>query len=287
MKRLRCSFWVLCLLALEVGNAMNSMQTEKILRFKKRIDFDNAVKTENIRQEVRAIWPNMLKAPGLAAGQWRVAADSTWRANGGIAREWVLQRDKEQIAIVIFVSSEGLEQAQNFLLVRATENMMLDAPFVKGPIELGTLAVSMPSGTPPNLIWVFRNVCFDVRGIDTQVDIISIAQWLQSFADEGVVASEAVALPSPRELYVSSYQVEVGVPIEIHMQITAPADEARYMVDLEFDRRALEVVSQERLLVQVRGRTDGYTVVDFHLIDMATLLDDHRRIKLEFFPATQ
>ena len=266
---------------------MNPMQLEKLDRFKKRIDFDAAIGMEKTEQAVNSVWPEMLKAPGLNDGVWKVAADSIWRASGGIAREWVLRRDMEQISIVIFASSEGPGPAQNFLLSRATENMMLDSPFVKGPDGLGSLAVSMPPGAPPNLIWVFRNLCFDVRSDDSRADILAIARWLQSTAEAGVVASAAALPHAPGPLYVSSHRAELGGPVDIQVRAANPEDEARYMIELDFDRNAVEVVSQDRLAARILGRTAGQTALVLYLIDKATLNSAHTRIELEFIPSVQ
>ena len=288
MKRLLYPLLALCWLAIGTGSAMHPMQVEKVERFKKRIDFDAALTTENRAQAVSTIWPDMLKAPGLADGAWKIAADSTWRANGGVAREWVVRRGAEQVAIVIFVSSDGVAPARDFFISRATENMMVDSPFVKGPTGLGTLAVSMPPGAPPNLIWLFRNICVDVRNIDAQVDITAIARWLQSPAEAAVTKGSEPARPRlPGALQVSSRQSAVGAPVDIRMQGPSPVVEARYKLEMQFDPRVVEVLSQERLAARIRGLTTGRTTLDLYLIDTSTLLTEHSRIELEFLSASR
>lgn len=284
MRWLYCVLLVLCWFALEAKGDTNPMQVEKTERFKKLIDFDATIRLEKATQAVNIVWPEMLKAPGIDSGQWVVAADSVWRVDRGVVREWVLRRDIEQIAIVIFASSDGFGPSQNFLLSRATENMMFDSPFIKGPAGLGSLAVSMPSGAPHNLIWVFRNLCFDVRSDNSQVDIGAIALWLQSIAETGIMASVPLEPRLIDSLSVSSHQVEVGVPVDIRVQVTTPEDEDRYFIDLEFDSHAIEVMSQERLAAKIRGRAIGHTTLDFYLIDKTTLQLEHSNIKLEFFP---
>ena len=56
-------------------------------------------------------------------------------------------------------------------------------------------------------------------------------------------------------------------------------------MDLEFDRRALEVVSQRGLAAQVRGIAPGRTGLDLYLIERNTLLSVRSRIDLEFTAA--
>jgi hypothetical protein len=287
MKWLSQALLLLCWFVREAGGDMSPMQFEKLERFKKRIDFDTAISREKTQQAVNSVWPEMLKAPGLNDGEWSVAADSIWRADGGIAREWVLRRGMEQISIVIFAASDDPAAAQNFFLSRATENMMLDSPFVKGPDGLGSLAASMPPGAQPNLLWVFRNLCFDVRSDNSPVDIVAIARWLQTTAEAGVVASTEALPHAPGPLYLSSRRAEVGELVDVQVRADKPEAEARYMVELEFDRNAVEVVSQDKLASQLRGRIAGYTAVTLYLIDKATLTSAHTRIELEFIPAVR
>jgi len=261
---------------------MSPMHIQKVERFKARVDFDAALRSENAAQAVHTVWPDMLGAPGLDAG-WTIAADTTWPADGGVAREWVLRHGEAQIAIVLFVSSAGPEPAGRFLLARATENMMRDAPFVKSPDRLGTLAVTMPATALPNLIWVFRTLCSDVRAIDARVDIAPIARWLQSAAEAGLVAAQAARLRSPGALQVSARRVAVGASVEIRVQ-AATADEIRYMIAPGFDSRLLTVESQERLAIRLRALAAGHTTVDLRLIDTATLLSEQSAVALELIP---
>ena len=162
--------------------SISPMQSAKVERFKDQIDFDAVISREEPAQLSAIVWPDMLKAPGLAAGQWQIAADTTWQPGRGVARQWVLRRGPEQIAIVIFVSSDGPGPARDFFVSRATDNMMEDSPFVRLQGGPGTLAVGMPEGTPSSVIWLYHNLCFAVRAIDTDVAVPPIARWLQAVA---------------------------------------------------------------------------------------------------------
>ena len=183
--QLCCALLTLGCLAGGTGKAMSPMQSAKVERFKARIDFDAVLSRERPAKRSVIAWPDMLKAPGLAAGQWQVAADTTWQPSGGAARQWVLRRGPEQLAIVVFVSSDGPGPAREFFVSRATDNMMEDSPFVRLQDGPGTLAVGMPEGTPSSMIWLDNNLCFAVRAIDTDVAVLPIARWLQSVAAAG------------------------------------------------------------------------------------------------------
>jgi hypothetical protein len=282
MLRLHTALLLAVLLAFNAGAAMHPMQIQKIERFKRNIDFDGALRQENTTQAVRVMWPHPLNAPGVGAS-WTVADDTTWRANGGTAREWVLRRGAETLGVLIFVSRGGVDAARQFLLHRASENMMVDVPYVKAPFALGTLAVQSPAPQAPALIWVYRTVCFHVYGESSTVDIEPIAKWLQAAAESGLVAASGAQIRAPGPLHVSTNRAAVGQPIDI--AVAAPAaDEARYLIDLEFDSKAVDMSSQRRLTAQLRGKAPGRSTVDLYLIDRSTLLSGHTRIGLEFVP---
>lgn len=265
---------------------MNSADSHKIDRFKERIGYDAALSAEDEMRVVGIPWPDMLTAPGLAGDEWQVVSDSIWREEGGAAREWVLRQGERQVSIVIFVSRDGPAAAREFLVLRATENMMFDSPFVKGPAGLGSLAVSMPPGAPPNVIWAFRNLCFDVRGEDAEVDVLTIAHWLQSIADVGAMAN-ATAQPALPVARMSSRRAAVGSPVDIRIDVSATQDSARYMIELDFDKNAVEALALDRSNVQIRGRTAGRTTIDFYCIDTITLLSRLSRLELEFVSSAE
>jgi hypothetical protein len=189
--QLCCSLLVLGCLAGGTGSDMTAIQSAKVERFKAQIGFNDVISRERPTELPAPVWPDMLRAPGLAAGQWHVVADTTWQPGRGVARQWVLRRGQEQLAIVAFVSSDGPEPARDFFVSRATDNMMQDSPFVRLEGGPGTLAVGLPEATPASVIWLSHNLCFAVRAIDTDVAVLPIARWLQSVATGGAPPNPA------------------------------------------------------------------------------------------------
>src|SRR5215510_8754596 len=149
MMRISTACLIIAVAFLNGAVAMDSDQVEKIERFKQRIDFDGALKAENTGEAIRATWPNAIDAPGLGAG-WTVADDSIWRTNNGTVRESLLRRADETVTVLIFVSEDGVQPARQFLLFRASNNMMPDVPYVRGPNGLGTLAVQHSVAKAPS-----------------------------------------------------------------------------------------------------------------------------------------
>lgn len=258
---------------------MHPQQAEKVERFKSRIDFDNAFQGDDPMEIVRAHWPNMSTAPGLA-GTWPVVADTTWYEKNGVARQWTLRKGAQVLDILIFVSSEGVEPSREFLLSRASENMMVDVPYAKGPPGLGTFAISSPNPKSPSLIWVYRNICFHLRVIDSHLDILPIARWLQSVAQASTGPGEKANMSADTQLEVSARHAPVGEPIVIRLQ--DPSDEGRYFIELEYDNRTIEVLSQERIAVTLKGLLPGTVDLIVRVIDKETLLSSSQQIGLKF-----
>lgn len=259
---------------------MDPVQVQKIERFKKRIDFDNALRLENAAQAVRAVWPDPRGAPGLGAG-WSVAGDTIWRTNGGTARQWRLRRRNESLSILIFVTDGDLQPVRDFFLSRASENMMVDVPYVKGPAGLGTLAVHLPFKQAPSVIWLYRNTMFQVDGDDTGLDLLPIAKWLQAIAESGLVSATQARLQAPGPVKVSARRAAVGEAIELSLAVPAAAQQ-NYRIELEFDRATLELISKSGLAAQVRGLAPGRTTLDLYVIEHSTLLFTRNPIDLEF-----
>lgn len=280
MARIHTALLIIGLIVVDGAAGMDSLQMGKVERFKQRIDFEGALRDENTAEAVRAIWPNPMSAPGLGAG-WSVVGDTTWRTDGGAAREWVLRRSEEAVSILIFVADGGVQPARQVFLLRATESNMVDVPYVKGPAGLGTLAVHLPFKQASSLIWVYRNTAFHVGADDTSLDILPMAKWLQATAESGLVSATAAQFRAPGPLNVSTRRAAVGQPIEISVA-APPAAQANCRMELEFDRQAVEVVSQRGLAAQVRGMTPGRTALEVYVIEHSTLLSVRSRIDLEF-----
>jgi hypothetical protein len=252
---------------------------EKIERFKQRVDFDRVLKAENTGEAVRATWPKAIEAPGLGAG-WAVADDSIWRTNGGTVRETLLRRADETVSVLIFVSEHGVQPARHFLLLRASNNMMPDVPYVQGPSSLGTFSVQLPVAKAPSVIWIYRNTAFNVYARDTSVDILPIAKWLQATAESGLVPASAAQLRAPGPVNVSTRRAAVGQPIDLAIAVP-PAAQANYEMKLEFDRQLLDLLSQRGFAAQVRGLKPGLAGLDLYLIEVSTLRSVRNRVDLE------
>jgi hypothetical protein len=286
MNRLRVA--VLALLlgwahSIEAGGQMDNLEA-MLDRFKQRIDFDGAMRTEAPGRLVLVTWPDILSAPGIVQGGWSIVANTTKSIAGGAERKWVLRRGGEEVDVVAFVSPTEVEPARQFFLSEASNTMMPEVPYERGPRDLGTLsAASAPHPTRGSLLWLFRNVCTEAKRFDTQVDILAIARWLQARYEAALVASDSPLLRSLPHVAASPQRAMAGEPIEIKAQID-PASPPRYIMKLEFDIAAIRLKEQDGLRARLEGKAPGHTTVQAHLIDSATLISGITPVELDIDP---
>lgn len=266
------------------------MDSAKIDRFKQRIGFDAAFLGEPA-ESVAVAWPDPRMAPGIDPAQWRLAGDTTYPTSDGVLRKWVLRQGPRQLRIAIFVSSAGAEPARQFLVARATENMMVDAPYVRLPDGPGTLAVTLPEPepepepVPTDLIWVFRNVAIQVRDDDAGVDVPAIARWLQGTAERGIKPYPSVRARLPGPLAATPARAAVGEPIAVRLQIDDPVVASRWMIRLDDDRQAINISALDRLGATIEGLAPGRLVLGVLAIDSSTLLSVRSHVPLEITAA--
>lgn len=266
-----------------------SMNPDKVARLKTRIGFDAAVSNESRAEAAVVRWPDMRAAVGLAPGEWTLAGDSIAREGGGVTREWVLRRGRETVSILAFVASDGPEPARAFLLRRATENMLVDSPFVRGPADLGTLSVTDLPPSPPIYLWLFRNLCLEVEGRETAVDVLAIAHWLQALAAASLLPWAALArLPAPQPQLKTASGV-VGRALELEVVLPADAVSPRYVLQVETTAGQAAVTAQRvqgsLVRLQLQGQRGGRTRLLLHLVDTHTLVGSRSSLDLDFTPA--
>ena len=185
------------------------------------------------------------------------------------------------IIVTVFVSCQGPEPARQFLLDTATQTTRMDIPYAKGPAGLGTLSVINSAAGAPSLIWCYRNVCFHVRGIDTQANVRDLATWLQSQAEAKVVDQVAQHLPAPQAINVSSRKSPVGAAVDLEVVPPAP-DPDRYLLHLAYDKQMVDITSVNGLKLTLSGLRPGRTSITMCLFDRATVLSSEQKADLEF-----
>lgn len=261
---------------------LDPMDPDKLARFKERIGFDERPRGRGVEPAVPAPWPDPLAAPGVAGGGWSLAADTTWREGEGSAREWVLRRGREALMVLGFQADAGEEGARDFFLARTCNTMTLEVPFEPGPPDLGSLSARSPHAESPYLIWVAGSRCVELKAVDTGLDLLAIAHWLQ--AALAAVPRAGGEPPPPDVLRLSALRAPVGQERTLHLEPGSPEAGADYRMELEYDRGRIEVLALEGLTARLVGRRPGRASLTVHGIDPATLAGSSHTVDLNFLP---
>jgi hypothetical protein len=151
--------------------------------FKKEIGFDESIKKEVANEKVFFDWQKLTLPTELQ--DWKVSNFHVEAGDWGTKYTWgyVFQQFNISIEISSYTKATGLELA-NDLMFMANNTTMMNIPYKKSSIPLGTVAIEPKYKSPHGVsyYWIYRNISFKVQGDDEQV-VIKVAQTLQSTAE--------------------------------------------------------------------------------------------------------
>lgn len=158
-------------------------------KFKQRVDFDQVVSREDQSTRVSANWAQLGLAPvaqGLHVSGPVVSVSTLAYDKDQTRVQWVLS-DGTNMATVNAIDALTPVGARKRFMDNAEGNSMMDIPYVKGPVNLGTVsAISRDSGSGPmRLFWIYRNMYFEVN-IRGKVDQLALARFIQEHAEKNL-----------------------------------------------------------------------------------------------------
>jgi len=251
-------------------------QGDPIEKFKTEIGFDTITEAGGEDSGVAVAWPKPDTCPALSGKGWVLESFDVEPRDKGAEGEWILKKSDETILLRIFVSGMGVGPARQKLLDIASTTMMMDIPFKKSPKQIGTLSVTLPGAKDGFYVWIFRNTCFYVRGIDTVADVETFAEWVQSIAASGVVDDLNGHLPPVKSVAVDPPVVHVGEGFSVKAVLDAGenVDETRYVFDFQSDEQLLELEDAEENVARFVARMSGDADIVVHVVDQKTLLSN-------------
>ena len=162
------------------------------------------------------------------------------------------------------------------LIYIASATMMGDIPFKKSEPSIGTLCVGLPDAEDKTFIWLFRNICVHVRGMDTHANIEGFAKWVQAFAEKAVVADFRPRMPQIKSFSIAPQVVSIDGEFSTRCILAEAdgADPSRYSFDYRFDEQALELVDEEENEATFAAFSPGETGISVQVFDRRTLLSN-------------
>ena len=207
----------------------------RIEDFKRVIDFEARAEPPNTTEGVCAAWPDPRDAPALAGNGWMLPMATTSIFYPCAEKRWVMRRGEERAVVTITVSSAGPRPVQQHFLSAAAATIMPEIGYLPAYDDLGTVCVGESRADDELLMWLFRNVLFQVTTFYSDLDTESLGRWLQDTAALHRVDPLAGVLPRIRELRLSANRMRVGQHVKAEAvleQTDGPlAEPIRYEVE--------------------------------------------------------
>ncbi|HHH11266.1 MAG TPA: hypothetical protein ENK23_04240 [Sorangium sp.] len=252
---------------------MNDPNDQRLSAYKQQIGWDQLKEPGHARGGVAAVWPAIDKAPVFSAGSWRLIFDKTVFLPGVVQREWVLRQQRENVSVRVAVSSDGWEAARRHFLAAVSSTSMMTIPYRRSATPIGALSVENMAASGGAVIWIFRNVCFDVRAHDSDVDVRALASWLQQHASQAVVDDLAPQRPPLERIELSDKTVTVGAEFSAKLWFRpggATVDD--YVFSFNNDATRLDLLEETHDTVRCRALARGRAAVTVRVANRATLL---------------
>ena len=262
-----------------------SGQDSRITLFKKDISFDKITELGGPDSGVVAVWPAMDSAPQLSDKDWQIDSFSVSNHAEGAEGEWILKNGQQTIMLRIFVSSQGVESIRNHFLEVATSTMMMEIPYKKTEVPIGTLSVTIPR-IADDYIWFFYNICFSLRGIDTDVNLEGLARWVQSFAEAGLVKDVKLYTQFIDHIGVEPKNIGVNDTFQassILMKSTS-ASLKNYIFEFLYDDQKVELEVESENVARFRAIEAGNTEIKVKVINTKTFLANTQKVNVNIHP---
>lgn len=256
-------------------------ETEQLKKFKSLIGYEQASRIGDLEKGVVLDWPSAREWGQLKEGAWQIEGDTIRIHKGTVDRNWVLSMGEENISIEVFVSSAGPDLARQHLLEIASNTTMMEIPFIKGPEDLGHLAIQEIDPQPQYFVWIFHNICFKIMQDNNTIDVLSLARWIQKYADGHVKDNISQYKPKIANIELSSKQISVGEILTVKVQPATSEHLDRLLVELADTSDFLDCTLQEGLSLNFEGLEPGLAEIHLVMADTKNLLSTSVVVPIE------
>lgn len=173
---------------------MTHPDPSRLEAFRQAIGFDARIEPPGLNEGVCAPWPNPFDETGPLGEGWAVIGETTSCFHPCASRRWVATRGDARVMVTITVSSAGPGAAQAHFL-SAADATTAEIGFAPAYEDLGTLCVGESRADDETLMWLYRNVLFEVTAFHAVLDIEGLARRLQAVAERHRVDPLARVLP--------------------------------------------------------------------------------------------
>jgi hypothetical protein len=258
-------------------------QETRLDRFKKLIDFDASIEKYSKAGGMVGAWPDMSTAPALGS-QWALVNQIINVKDGALFQSWGLKFCDDTIEVVCLNFLGNHNNAIQWALSFISSTTKPEIPYLATRNRIGAVSVEsrMPNESPDAIFVYQTDYCISIRHYgDSLVDIESIAQWLNSYAESKVIQDVRPYQPVPQQVVVTPGLPKVGQEFEILFQMPGEPVSGRYVVKEtqgshipifmdQFTAVGREGLTPESLLEVFRAKKPGKGLFKYMLMDRYT-----------------
>lgn len=167
------------------------LNRNRIAEFKKKINFDHKIATEEKTKLVKTNWQTLLKSPSLIG--WKIVDVSNEVSPAGRTkgfRDFNFQLSQnDQVIFIKITDAINPDSARDAFLRKLNETSMPEI-FQKSTAELiGTVSVedSSPTQKTQNYMWVYKNILFEVSSKNVS-SLLTQVKDIQKYAENSLTA---------------------------------------------------------------------------------------------------
>ena len=161
-----------------IMQANDSLNPPRLVAFKKKIGFDQAVENEK-NQYVDMNWAT-LKLPA-ELGAWKIIKDEIVTREDSTIYTRKLQNEKKLITVVAHVYKPSKKkEASELYLMDINNTTMVDIFYIPSPVQIGTSSVVDKSQPPSKGLFLFLNTHTQIFSSGTDDSLFTFAKWLQN-----------------------------------------------------------------------------------------------------------
>jgi len=256
--------------------AMNP-HSRNLEALKKEVGYDDSTAVAKSRATTPLIarrWPDPRECPAVGM-DWTLSYEEVVPGFPESHRYWHLRKGDQTLRVTIYVASDGPETAHRRFLWLGSAYQAAAPVFRKGPGGLGEYSAAVRGAGHAQYLWVDRNVVFNLTSANSQIDLETLARWLQNIAliedanaPQGPPVIAAVTADPPK--------VKAGDVMTLDVQC-----DPRYLVDLDQGPEWLRLIQEDShrltFLVGQGGRGEVAVVA----VDPETLLAAEKRVDVE------
>ena len=161
-----------------IMQANDSLYPPRLVAFKKKIGFDQAVENEK-SQYVDINWATLKLPAELAA--WKIIEDEIVNREDSTIYTRKLQNEKKLITVVAHVYKPNKKkEASEIYLMDINNTTMVDIFYIPSPVQIGTSSVVDKSQPPSKGLFLFLNTPTQIFSSGTDDSLFTFAKWLQN-----------------------------------------------------------------------------------------------------------